>query len=125
MYFYFPELGVDKTEQAAMDRAFERTATAYIRRVSAFADEDVDWVTRHGSRAAADSAVLRAFKSTGLASSLELMERSKICEVPEGFRVWELYAVSVELTFRRIQQVDPLARGIDFVGEYRKPFRRP
>jgi hypothetical protein len=124
-FFYFPEPGTDATFEGALTRAYNNAASAYVARASASVSQDVQYTTRHGSRAAADSAVLLAINTAGMASALELIERSKVCEIPEGYRVWALYRAPVELTFRRIQDADPSARGIDFVTEYRKLFRQP
>lgn len=125
LYFYVSVPGTAATYDASLERAHENALRAYAARVSASVTEETQYTTRHGNRAAADSAVLLAINTSGMASELDLFENSKVCEVPEGYRVWTLYRASVELTFRRIQQKDSIARNIDFAGEYRKRFRQP
>lgn len=124
-YFFFPEPGIDASFEGALNRAYNNAARAYVAQASASVTQETQYTTRHGNRAAADSAVILAINASGMASELELIERSKVCEVPEGYRVWALYRASVELTFRRIQQADPSARDIDFVSQYRQRFRQP
>lgn len=122
--FYFADLGTGSSRELAMDRARGRFASELVSRVSAWAVENAVYVKRHGSRAATDSSV-RTISTEAWASGAELIARSRLCEIPEGFSVWELRRISARLVFKRLADNDSLAADIDFSAEIRNALRRP
>ena len=108
-----------------MTMATARSATEYVNRVSAIASSNASYLKRHKDDVTTvNEAVKQSLDSREMASGLELVERSAICDLPGGYQVWELRRASAALTFERLIRKDPLAKDIDFSREIRAGLAR-